>query len=97
MGIKSRTADLMYSLMVNTNSQAVCDSAKKIMDSIQLDRTENQVLGLAACLIIMLHHYDLSHIDVLGIADNIVYSGNNNNMLPDFKAIKRFMKNEWEI
>jgi hypothetical protein len=97
MGIKSRTADLIYSLMVNTTSQAVSDSAKKIMDAIQLDRTENQVLGLAACLIIMLHHYDLSHIDVLGIADNIVYSGTNNNMLPDFKAIKRFMKNEWEI
>ena len=55
------------------------------------------MLGLAAALICMLHQYGLNHIDVLGIADNMVYSGENNNMKPDFKAIQSFMKNEWEI
>ena len=94
---RNKTADLIYSLMVKTNSKDVCQAALKIMDAIQNDKVQNQVLGLAACLIIMLHHYNLSHIDALGIADNIVYSGFNNNMLPDFKAIKRYMKEEWQI
>lgn len=97
MSIKNKTADLIYTLMVSTSAQKVSSVAKRIIDSIQDDKVENQVLGLAACLIIMLHQYDLNHVDVLGIADNIVYSGLNNNMLPDFKAIKRYMKNEWEI
>ena len=35
--------------------------------------------------------------NVLGIADNMVYSGENNNILPDFKVIRTFMKNEWEV
>lgn len=94
---RNKTADLIYSLMVKTNSKDVCQTALKIMDAIQNDKVQNQVLGLASCLIVMLHHYNLSHIDALGIADNIVYSGVNNNILPDFKAIKRYMKEEWQI
>lgn len=97
MGIKNRTSDLIYNLMVTTTSKQVSQTALKCMDAIQDDKIENQFLGLAACLIIMLHHYDLTSTDTLGIADNIVYSGNNNNMLPDFKAIKRYMKDEWQI
>lgn len=95
--LKNKTADLIYSLMIKTSSRDVSQSALRIMDAIQDCKVENQVLGLAACLIVMLHQYDLSHTDALGIADNIVYSGANNNMLPEFKAIKSFMKEEWQI
>lgn len=95
--VKNKTADLIYSLMINTASKKVSQSAIRVMDAIQDLKVENQVLGLAACLIIMLHQYDLNYTEVLGIADNIVYSGANNNMLPDFKAIKSFMKDEWQI
>ena len=45
----------------------------------------------------MLDQYGLNHVDVLGIAHNMVYSGDNGNMKPDFKAIKNYMKEEWEI
>lgn len=95
--VRNKTADIIYSLMVRTSASEVKQAALKIMDSIQTDKVQNQVLGLAACLVIMLHHYDLSHTDALGIADNIVYSGKCNNMLPEFKAIKTYMKEEWEI
>jgi hypothetical protein len=67
------------------------------MDALQSDKVCNQALGLAAALICMLDQYELSHVDVLGIAHNMVYSGDNGNMKPDFKAIKNYMKNEWEI
>lgn len=97
MSVKNKTASLLYDLMLRTSYKNVALSALKAMDAIQGDRTENQLLGIAALLICLLNQYDLSHVDVLGIADNMVFSGDNSNMKPDFKVITNFMKNEWEI
>lgn len=97
MEIKNKTADIIYGQMLRTTPKQISHSAIAIMDAIQSDKVCNQMLGLAAALICMLHQYGLSHTDVLGIADNMVYSGLNNNMRPEFKAIQVFMKNEWEI
>lgn len=83
--------------MLQTTAKSVANTALLIMDAIQGEKVCNQMLGLAAALICMLHQYGLSHVDVLGIADNMVYSGFNNNILPEFKVIKTFMKKEWEI
>lgn len=90
--MRNKTADLIYGQMLQTTPQQVSQAALMIMNSIQSDKVCNQMLGLAAALICMLHQYGLSHIDVLGIADNMVYSGQNNNMKPEFKAIQTFMK-----
>lgn len=95
--MRNKTADLIYGQMLQTTPQQVSQAALMIMNSIQSDKVCNQMLGLAAALICMLHQYGLTHTDVLGIADNMVYSGQNNNMKPEFKAIQTFMKNEWEI
>ena len=97
MSIKSKTAELLYNLMLRTNPKRVALSALKAIDGVQAEKVEDQLLGLAAVLVCMLNHYGLSHVDVLGIADNMVYSGENNNMKPEFKAIKNYMKSEWEI
>ena len=97
MSIKNRTSDLIYNQMLETTPKAVSLTSLAIMNAIQDKEVCNQILGLSAALICMLHQYDLNHVDALGIADNMVYSGDNNNMLPDFKAIQDFMKNEWEI
>lgn len=83
--------------MCKTTAKNVAKTALKIMDAIQGERVCDQMLGLGAALICMLHQYDLRHTDVLGIADNMVYSGVEKNILPDFKVIKTFMRNEWEI
>ena len=97
MTARNRTADIIYNQMLQTTPKQVSNAALRIMDTIQSDKVCNQVLGLAAALICMLDQYDLNHVDVLGIAHNMVYSGENNNTLPDFKAIKYYMKHEWEI
>lgn len=97
MTYKNRTADLIYNQMLLTTPKEVAKTALRIMDKIQGENTANQILGLASSLICMLYQYDLNHVDVLGIADGMVYSDTNNNMMPDFKAIKDFMKTEWEI
>lgn len=95
--MKSKTADIIYGQMLQTTPQQVSNAALLIMNAIQGDKVCNQMLGIAAALICMLHQYELNHIDVLGIADNMVYSDFNNNMKSDFKAIQNYMKNEWEI
>jgi len=97
MTYKNKTADIVYDQMLRTTSYDVAMAAMRVMDAIQSDKVANQMLGLAAALICMLHQYGLTHTDVLGIADNMVYSGENNNMKPDFKVIQKFMKDEWEL
>lgn len=93
----SRTSDFVYGQMLLTTSKEVAMTALKIADSMQGEKVCNQVLGLAAILICMMHHYNLDHTDVLGIADNIVYSGDNNNMKPEFKVITNYMKDDWAL
>ena len=97
MRIRNRTADIIYGQMLQTTSSQVAKSALTIADSIQSEKVCNQVLGLAALLICIMHYYKLNHVDVLGIADNMVYSGDNNNMKPEFWAIRNYMKNDWEL
>lgn len=97
VNLQSKTASLLNDLMLRTNPTRVARAALGAIDGVQAEKVEDQLLGLASVLICMLNHYGLSHIDVLGIADNMVYSGENNNMKPEFKAIVNYMKNEWEI
>jgi hypothetical protein len=94
---KNKTADIIYDQMLRTTANEVSLAAIRVMDALQGDKVSNQMLGLAAAFIVMLHHYQISHVDALGIADNIVYSGADNNMKPEFKAIKNYLKDEWEI
>lgn len=95
--MRNRTADIIYDQMLLTTPKKVALSSLKIADAIQDDEVCNQMLGLAAILICMLHKYKLNHVDVLGIADNMVYSGENNNMKPEFKVITKYMKDEWKL
>ena len=92
-----RTADIIYNQMLLTTPKKVSEASLAVMDSVQSNKVCNQVLGLAAALICVLHNYNLNHTDALGIADNMVYSGDNGNMRPDFKAIVKYMKDEWEL
>lgn len=93
----NRTTEIIYQQMKQTTSFQTASAAKKILNSIQSCEVSNQVLGLAAVLICMMHQYNLDHSEVMQIADNIVYSGNDSNMLPDFKVLQKYMKDEWRI
>lgn len=97
MAETNKTAELLYQLMLRTTPTRVARSALGAIDGVQGERAEDQLLGLAAVLICLLHQYKLSHVDVLGIADNLVYSGECNNIRPEFKVIRNYMKQEWEI
>lgn len=97
MAVRNRTADILYNQMALTTPTQTARSALKLMSAIQCIPTSEQLLGLAASLICVLKRYNLDHVEVLGMADNMVFSGENFDMKPEFKALSRFMKDEWEI
>ena len=80
-----------------TNPDKVARSALSAINAIQTHKTENQLLGLAAAMVVLLNHYEMEATDTLGIAHNFVFSGENGNMKPSFKALNQFMRSEWEI
>ena len=59
MAIKSKTASLIYDLMLRTTPRNVAQTALKAVDSIQSDRVEDQLLGIASVLICLLNQYGL--------------------------------------
>ena len=96
MSKQNKTADLIHSLMMNSDSKAISQTSLKVMKALQNESVENQILGLSSLFLTFLDRYGLNHIDVLGMADSIVFSGENNNMLPEFKTMARLMKNKKE-
>lgn len=94
---ENKLAELVHRRLITATGTGASVAALKIMDAIQTERLENQLLGIAAVFICMLDRYELDHVDPLNIAYNMVYSGGAGNMAKNFKAIKNFMKKEWEI
>lgn len=97
MNLKNKTADLLYRQMLIANEIEVSQTTISILSLIQTLKVHNQLLGLACAIICLLEAYGLTHSDVLGVAHNIVHSQSNNNADKNFKAVKQFMKTEWEV
>lgn len=90
-------AELIQTKMLLTDYKAVSQTSLKVMSAIKNEDVENQVLGIAAALLTVLDRYGLNYIDVLGEADSIVFSGENNNMISEFKELQGMMKTKKEI
>ena len=95
--LKSRTAEILYYQMLLTTPEEIAKTAYKAINAIQKENVSNQILGIGAILVMLLDKYGLSHTDVLGIADNMVFSDDNNNLSQAFYGLKRYMKDEWRI
>jgi hypothetical protein len=96
---KIKPADILFQQMLMNDTASIAPLSYGMtlwMNSVTED-VSKQILGLAATLICMLQKYDLSHIDVLSIAENIVFSDKNNNMQPAFKQIMNSIINAEEI
>lgn len=95
--MKSKTAETLYYQMLLTTPEDIAKTAYKAINAIQRDKVSDQILGIGAILVMLLDKYGLSHTDVLGIADNMVFSGDSNNLSQAFMGLKRYMKEEWRI
>lgn len=96
---KNKPADIIYPQMLLKTTETVAPLSYGIAHLITKveEDVSKQVLSLAATLICMLQKYDLSHIDVLNIAESIVFSDRHNNMQPAFTTIMSKFKNKEEI
>lgn len=93
----NRTAELLYSQMLIADEKEVSGLAAVIFNAIQSYKTHNQILALAAIFILILEHYDLKASDALGVAHSIVHGTTSQQADQQFKAMKQFMRDEWEI
>lgn len=96
---KNKLTDIIYTQMLYKNPISVISLSQKL--ALWMQETDgdvaNQLLSLAATLICLFQKYDLNHIDVLSIAENIVFSDEYNNMQLGFKKIMNTFKNKEEI
>lgn len=97
MQYKNRTSELLYNQMLMADEHQVSQTALSIMNLIQGLKVSNQLLGLASIFIVLLNLYEMDASDVLGIAHNFVEMGSDDRADKNFKAIKGFMKAEWDI
>lgn len=97
MNLKNKTAEILYRQMLIANEIEVSRTTTAILDLIQTLKVHNQLLGLACALVCLLDAYKLNHSDVLGVAHNIVYTPSENVADKNFKAVKHYMKSEWDI
>ena len=94
---KNRTAEILYNQMILADGRKVCGASLTIMNTIQSLAAKNQLLGLACAFLCLLEMYDLKASDVLGIAHQIVYCNDDENVIKNFKAIKQFMRDDWDL
>ncbi len=95
---KIKRADVIYNSMLMADSLVVSDVSLKVMKSVQNEDVHNQILGLASTLLCLADQYGLEMTNILSEADNVVFSGGDNNMLPEFKnVITQFTKEKWEL
>lgn len=94
MAYKNRTAGIIYENMLKTTAGEVANCAMLVMDKLQTKKPSAQILALGALMVILLGRYGISAVDVLSMAENMVFNKNSKSYL-DFKAIKQFMKDEW--
>lgn len=94
---KTKTADLIYKQMIMTPTSEVLETSDIIMQNIQALPTHNQLLGLASTLLYLLEHYRIDSTDVLSEAHNKVFSGEYNNVTPEFEVLKNYTKEKWEL
>jgi len=99
MGTRLRTkaADTIYNQMIKVTASDTADTAEGILEMIQGYTAEHQLLGLASALLFLMEQYRIETTDVMSEAHNKVFSGEYNNLAPEFEVLKNYIKEKWEL
>ena len=89
-------SDYIYDRMCRANTKEVTTCAMSVIDRIQTQSIPNQILGIALLLLLMEEKYGVTPTEAANVADNILRHKDNAE-IPEIRAIKAFMKNEWNI
>ncbi len=95
---KNKTINIIQPKLYQKNPVHIVDLTEKIAATLKKeDDVCNQMLATAAVLICLADRYMLDTREILSIAESLVFSGENGNMRPSFKFLRRYMKKDWEI
>jgi hypothetical protein len=94
---KTKAADTIYNQMIKVTASDTADNAEGILQMIQGYTAEQQLLGLASTLLFLTEQYRIETTDVLSEAHNKVFSGEYNNLAPEFEVLKNYIKERWEL
>ena len=87
---RKEQADLFFSEMVRMQATQVVPTAEKLVNILQGKEAVETMMSLATVLLILLHKYDISYTDVLGMADCMVFpSAKNFTIAPELEEIAK--------
>ena len=87
---RKEQADLFFSEMVRMQATQVAPTAEKLVNTLQGKEAVETIMSLATVLLILLHKYDISYTDVLGMADCMVFpSAKNFTIAPELEEIAK--------
>lgn len=87
---RKEQADLFFSEMVRMQATQVAPTAEKLVDTLQGKEVVETMMSLATVLLILLHKYDISYTDVLGMADCMVFpSAKNFTIAPELEEVAK--------
>jgi phosphoribosyl-ATP pyrophosphohydrolase len=87
---RKEQADLFFSEMVRMQASQVAPTVEKLVDTLQGKEVVETMMSLATVLLILLHKYDISYTDVLGMADCMVFpSAKNFTIAPELEEIAK--------
>lgn len=82
--------DIYFSEMVRMQVSQVVPTVEKLVDNLQGKEVTESLMSLATVMLILLHKYDLSYTDVLGMADCMVFpSAKNFTIAPEFEEVAK--------
>lgn len=87
---RKEQADLFFSEMVRMQATQVTPTVEKLVNTLQGKEVVETMMSLATVLLILLHKYDISYTDVLGMADCMVFpSAKNFTIAPELEEIAK--------
>lgn len=87
---RKEQADIFFSEMVRMQVPQVVPTVEKLVNDLQGKEVTESLMSLATVLLILLHKYDLSYTDVLGMADCMVFpSAKNFTIAPELEEIAK--------
>ena len=87
---RKEQADLFFSEMVRMQVTQVAPTVEQLVDSLQGKEVVETMMSLATVLLILLHKYDISYTDVLGMADCMVFpSAKNFTIAPELEEVAK--------
>lgn len=95
--VSGASQELIYRNMCCANPKKVALVSTNIMNVLQNYTVPEQLLGIAALMVLLYERYGIRPVEALNVADNIIEDARNNKNIVEFNAISQYFKSEWNV